>query len=354
VMDAARSRQAVIVAADAAAFIAILFAAAHPDRTSGLVLVNATARIRRAPDYPFGMPDRLVDAFFEAIEGDWGSAPLMEFMDPSLAGDEESRAAWARYERATVSPGTMVAMSKMLIDTDVRGVLSSVRVPTLVIHRVEDPYLRIGHGRYLAEHIPSARLLELPGRDHSPDVGDAAAIRNAIEEFVTGAPPTLDADRILATVLFIDIVRSTERAEQLGDRRWTEMLERYLDVVDRQLVRYGGRRIKATGDGVVATFDGPARGVRCATALRDALRSVQLTVRAGVHTGEVEVVGDDIAGIGVHIAARVSSLAGDGEVFVSRTVKDLVAGSGIVFADRGTHALKGVQEPWQLYCASSG
>ena len=234
------------------------------------------------------------------------------------------------------------------MDTDVRGVLGSIRVPTLVIHRRDDAYLRVGHGRFLAEHIPNATYLEIDGRDHSPEIGDSTAIVAAIEEFVTGEPPVLEPDRMLATVVFTDIEASTELAARLGDSRWTALLERHDQIVERQAERFGGRIVKSTGDGVLALFNGPTRAVQCAVALRDALRAIELNVRMGIHTGEIEDMGHDVAGIAVHIAARVSALAPAGEIYVTRTVRDLVAGSRIRFEDLGPFSLKGVPDTWQL------
>jgi class 3 adenylate cyclase len=350
VLDAADSQSAFVAAADVASFIAILYAAAHPERTRGLILVNGTACIRRRPDYPAGLPDALAEGFMDAMEKGWGreGAVNVELIDPS-AGEDPSLRAWlSRYQRATASPGTMLAMTRLLMETDVRGVLDSIRVPTLVIHRADDAYLRVGHGRFLAEHIPNATYVELAGRDHSPEIGDTTAILAAIEEFVTGEPAVVDPDRVLATVLFTDIAESTQRAAGLGDRRWATLLERHDQIVARQVSRFGGRIVKSTGDGVLALFDGPARAVQCAVAIRDALRSIELSVRTGVHIGEIELKDDDVAGIAIHIAARISALAPAGEIYVSRTVRDLVAGSQIHFEDLGSLSLRGIPEPWQV------
>jgi class 3 adenylate cyclase len=273
----------------------------------------------------------------------------MPTQNPSVATSDAWEDWTARYQRATASPGAMVAMTRMLVDTDVRHVLPNIRVPTLVVHRVDDPYIRVDHGRYLAEHIPSARYVELPGRDHSPNVGDAASVLDVMEEFVTGEPPVIGAERVLRTVVFTDIVDSTRRASTLGDQDWIVLLNRHFEIVQRHVERFGGRVVKSTGDGVLAVFDGPARAVRCACVLRDALRAIELPVRAGVHTGEVELLGDDLAGIAVHVGSRISSLADANEVLASRTVKDLVAGSGIHFEHRGSYSLKGVDDEWQLY-----
>lgn len=350
VLDAAESESAFVAASDVASFIAILYAAAHPERTRGLILVDGTACVRRFADYPPGLPDAMADAFLSSIERGWGrEGPSPGVMNPSTRDQKDPDSWRIRYQRATASPGTMLAMTRMLMDTDVRQVLPSIRVPTLIIHRADDTYLRVGHGRFLAEHIPNATYVELAGRDHSPEVGDSTSVLAAIEEFVTGEPASIDPDRVLATVLFTDIEASTERASELGDRRWATLLDRHVEIVERQLTRFGGRLVKSTGDGVLAVFDGPARAVRCAVAIREALRSVELSVRGGVHTGEVQLIGDDIAGVAVHVAARISALAPAGEVLVSRTVRDLVAGSQIDFDDLGLLHLKGLPEPWQVF-----
>jgi class 3 adenylate cyclase len=352
VLDAAGSKSAFVAAADVASFVAILFAAAHPERTRGLIIVNGTSCVRRFDDYPVGLSAQAVDAFLAAVEHGWGREDSIftqtRRFEPSVSEDAGYQTWLNRYRRATASPGTMVAMTRLLMDTDVRGVLGSIRVPTLVIHRRDDQYFRVGHGRFLAEHIPNATYIELDGRDHAPEFGDTTAIMAAMEEFVTGEPPVLEPDRMLATLVFTDIAGSTELAARLGDDRWTTLLERHDQIVQRQAVRFGGRIVKSTGDGVLALFDGPARAVQCAVALRDALRAIELNVRTGIHTGEVEDMGHDVAGIAVHIAARVSALAPAGEIYVSRTVRDLVAGSQIRFEDLGGFALKGVPDTWQL------
>jgi class 3 adenylate cyclase len=234
------------------------------------------------------------------------------------------------------------------METDVRDILPSIRVPTLVIHRTDDAQFRVGHGRYLAEHIPGARYVEFPGSDSWLFGDDVELIGGEIEEFVTGKRAAVSADRVLATVMFTDIVDSTAKASDLGDHAWRQLLDRHDDAVRRQIERYRGITVKHTGDGVAATFDGPARAITCACAIRDAVRVLGLEVRAGLHTGEIERRGDDVSGVGVHIAARVAQMAGPGEVLVSSTVKDLVVGSGIAFEDRGTHALKGVPDEWRL------
>ena len=350
VLDAAGSKSAFVAASDVASFVAILYAATHPERTAGLILVNGTACVRRYPDYPAGLPDSVADAYINSIERDWGrdGGVARALMDPSTEQQTGVGPWLSRYQRATASPGTMLAMTRILMDTDVRGVLASIRVPTLVIHRSEDAFLRVGHGRFLAEHIPNATYVELPGRDHSPEFGDSAAVVARIEEFVTGEPSVVDPERVLSTVLITDIEASTQRAVGLGDRQWTMLLERHDQIVERQVTRFRGRIVKSTGDGVLATFDGPASAVECGVALRDALRSIELNVRVGIHTGEISVGPNDVAGIAVHIAARISALAPPGEIYVSRTLRDLVAGSRLQFEDLGSFELKGVPDEWQV------
>jgi class 3 adenylate cyclase len=257
-----------------------------------------------------------------------------------------------RWERLSCSPGTMAAIVRVAFATNVRPVLESVRAPTLVLHRTGDQFASVEHGRYLARHIPGARLVELPGIDHPHFVGDCQAVVDEVQEFITGTRSAPEYNRVLATVLFTDIVGSTEEAIRRGDSRWLDLLDSHNTVVGRELKRFGGREVKTVGDGFVATFDGPARAVHCAQAIAEGVRRLGLETRAGVHTGEVELLDGDIGGVAVHIAARVGALAGPGEVLVSRTVKDLVAGSGIGFSDRGLHSLKGITENWQLLAAT--
>jgi class 3 adenylate cyclase len=251
-------------------------------------------------------------------------------------------------QRATASPGMLTALAQMFIDIDVRDVVPSVQAPALVLHRVHDRLVNVGNGRWLAEHLPNARLVELPGDDHVPWYEGRDEWLGEVEEFLTGARATAEPERVLATVLFTDIVDSTRTAADLGDQRWRDLLERHQRAVRDALARFRGREVKTTGDGFLATFDGPARAIRCAGAIVESAQADGVHVRAGLHTGECEVIGDDIGGIAVHIAARVSGLAASGEVLVSRTVKDLVAGSGIEFEDRGEHPLKGIADRWRL------
>lgn len=268
---------------------------------------------------------------------------------PSLAGDRHAAERIASYYRAAASPGAAGAILRMNREIDVRNVLPAIRVPTLILHRTAERVIDVGHARYMAQHIPDAKLVELAGEDHQPWLGDRDAVLNEVEEFLTGKHQVLEPERVLATVLFTDIVGSTERAAALGDRPWRELLEAFYAKVREVLKQYRGREINTSGDGFLAAFDGPARAIRCAGAIRDTLRALTLEVRCGLHTGECEIVGNDLAGIAVHTGARVAGLAGPGEVLVSQTVRDLVAGSGLCFEDRGVHPLKGVPNEWRLY-----
>jgi class 3 adenylate cyclase len=307
-------------------------------------------RITATDNFPWAFPGDLWLELSDQISDQWGLGISQFVAAPSSLGDERARQWWARLERHSLGPGDVTRMFDVLAHTDVRPVLETIQVPTLIVHRTGDTFSPVEQGRYLAEHIPGARFVELPGNDHAGWEGDAEAGNDAIEEFITGHRPVHEPDRVLATVLFTDIVGSTERARELGDRKWRELLDRHDELARMELDRHQGRLVKTTGDGLLATFDGPARAIRCASTLRNLL---PVPIRAGLHTGEVELRGDDVGGIAVHIGARVAAVAGAGEVLVSRTVKDLVAGSGIVFADRGTHTLKGVPDEWQLYAVAN-
>jgi class 3 adenylate cyclase len=329
--------------------MAMLFAATYPERVSALILVNTAARHLRDVDYPWGLPADRMARFLQRMEELWGTGDLVDVTAPSVAHDPRFRRWYGRYERASMGPSACATMYATQFERDLRGVLPTIRVPTLVLHRAGNRHLRVGHGRYLAEHIPGARYVELPGEDHLFFTGDTEAVLAEIEEFLTGARSPGEVDRVLATVLFTDIVGSTERAAALGDRAWRAVLDTHNGIVRRELDRHRGREVKTAGDGFLATFDGPARGIRCASAVRDEIRPLGIEIRAGLHTGECELMGDDVGGIAVHIGARVAGAAGAGEVLVSSTVKDLVAGSGIRFADRGLHVLKGVPGEWRLF-----
>jgi pimeloyl-ACP methyl ester carboxylesterase len=351
VMDAAGSERSALWGVSEGGPASLLFAATYPQRTSALVLYGATPRFSRAPDYPWGLPPRVLERSLPAIEEQWGEGVLFETFAPSAAGDDEKRALWGRFQRAGASPSMARRMIQAFAAIDARHILPAVNVPTLVIHRSGDLIASIQGARYMAENIAGARLVELPGDDHLPWFGDSDALVDEMEEFLTGFRRAPEPARVLSTVMFTDIVGSTERAAELGDSRWHRVLERHDEISRAHVERFGGRVVKSTGDGVLATFDGPARAIRCATAVGAAVRQAGVDVRAGIHTGECELIGDDIGGMAVHIAARISALADSSEVLVSRTVKDLVVGSGIRFEDRGAHSLKGVPDEWALYRA---
>jgi pimeloyl-ACP methyl ester carboxylesterase/class 3 adenylate cyclase len=355
VMDAAGSERAALFGISEGAPMSVLFAATHPERVSSLVLYGAMARTTEAPDYPWGSPaEALRESAVEFIVPYWGqeSEALVELFAPSFAGDPEAVAFAARMERSAASPAMVQQIFEMFLDIDVRAVLPTLRVPALVLHRHGDRVVNRRAGEDLAGRIPGARYVELPGIDHQPWAGDSEAVVGEIEEFLTGIRSVPEPDRVLATVMFTDIVGSTERASELGDTRWRALLAAHQAEVRRELTRFRGREVKSLGDGCMATFDGPARAIQCGRAITEAARSAGLEVRIGLHSGEVEVMPDDVGGIAVHIAARVGALAGAGEVLVSSTVKDLVAGSGIRFADRGTQQLKGIPDQWRLFAAS--
>lgn len=350
VMDASGSERATIVAHGHAVQLALLFAATHPERLDSLVLINGFARLLRSDDYPAGMPPEARDSVLAGIETDWGTGRLATVLAPSVASQPGVKDWYGRVERYAASPGTALAKMRAISELDVRRVLPLVAAPTLVVHNRDDWFIRVGHGRYLAEHIAGAHLLERDSADHWP-IGDADLL-GAIEEFVVGSrSEDIDVDRFLATVLFVDVAGSTERVSEIGDRSWDALLGRFETIVGRVLSDHRGELVNTAGDGLLATFDGPARGIRCAWSLRDSLKQTGLEVRSGIHTGELTRRNGGVAGIAVHIGARVSALAEPGEVLVTRTVRDLVAGSGIVFEDRGEHALKGVADRWVLYAA---
>jgi class 3 adenylate cyclase len=332
--------------------MAILFAATHPERTSALVLADAYARRSRAPDYQCGIPPGVSDAVIETVLKNWGTGRDTIVGAPSLANNLSFIEWRGRYERLAMSPGIFDVTYPNTYQMDVRPVLETIRVPTLILHRAENKYVRVGNGRYLAKHIDGAKFIELPGGDHFFHAGNIDAFLDPIQEFLTGTKEIPDEDRVLATVMFTDIVGATEHVERAGDRAWRDLLEKHHSLVRKELTRFRGREIDTAGDGFFATFDGPARGVRCALAVRDAVKTLGIEIRAGVHTGECEVMADKVGGIAVHIGARVMGQARPSEVLVSRTVKDLVAGSGLEFVDSGLYTLKGVTGEWQLFSAS--
>lgn len=349
VMDAAGIEQAALLGISEGAPLSILFAATYPHRCRALVLYGSFSRF----SYWFATDEALA-AFFGYVEKAWGTGGSIQKFAPSRANDAAFQRWWGRNERLGASPAAVTALMRMNSQIEIDGVLPAVRVPTLVIHRTGDQVVNIAGGRDVAAKIPGARLAEFPGSDHLFYVGENADdISGAIEEFLTGARGSAVADRVLATVLFTDIVGSTEKAASLGDRRWRALLDDHHAMVRGILTRFRGHEVKTTGDGFLATFDGPARGVRCARAIADEVRSLGIDIRAGLHTGECEIIGDDVGGIAVHIGARVAALAGAGEVLVSSTVKDLVAGSGLRFGSRGVTPLKGVPGEWQIFAAES-
>jgi pimeloyl-ACP methyl ester carboxylesterase len=353
VMDEVGVKRAAVVGHSEGASMCALFAATYPERTRALVMIGGAARTRWAPDYPIGATDEEIDALVQSILDGWGTEvirSLLEQLAPSVADDEALVQAHTRAAIRAASPAAAAALTRMSSMIDVRHVLPAIRVPTLVLHR-SDEVLAEG-SRYVGAQIPGARVVEFPGADHMPWLGDQDPPLDEIEEFLTGVRPHPSLDRVLATVLFTDIVGSTELAADLGDRRWRDLLEQHNTVVRRELARFRGRELNTAGDGFLATFDGPARAVACAVSIRDAARALGLQIRFGLHTGELELVGSDIRGIAVHTGARVAALAGAGEVLASSTVRDLVAGSGLLFEDRGSYELKGVPGEWRLYAVA--
>lgn len=351
VMDAAGSQRAALLGMSEGGTMCMLFAATYPERTSSLLLWGAMARSTAAPDYPWApSKEAALESQDELIGPHWGQGATLDIFSPSLADNPRSREFQARFERQAASPLRVQQLFEMFLDADVRGALPLIQAPTLVMHRRHDRAVNYHAALWLAEQIEGARYLEFEGEDHFPWVGDSEAPLAAIEEFLTGVRPAPDPERVLATVLFTDIVDSTRLATELGDRRWRELLERHHGVVREQLERFGGREVKTTGDGFLAVFDGPTRAAECARAIAERMPDLGIEVRAGLHTGEVELMGEDVGGIAVHVAARVAALAGPHEVLASRTVRDLAAGSGVEFTPFGTHALKGVPGEWEL-CA---
>jgi class 3 adenylate cyclase len=352
VLDTVGAEQVAVYGISEGGPTSALLAATYPERVSALVLYGTWARLLQAPDYPAGVPRDAFERFVEVAKQDWGGPVALRIWAPSLADDPEVQRWWAKLLRTGVSPAGAEALLRLYTEIDARHVLATIAAPTLVLHRQDDRMVRLDASRTIAEAIPEAKLVALEGSDHlafaHPD-----QIVDEIEEFLTGHRTAPEPDRVLATVLFTDIVDSTSKAAELGDRRWRDLVERHDRLMRREIERYRGREVKAMGDGFLAVFDGPARAIRSARSACEAVRPLGLEIRAGLHTGELEVMNGDVGGIAVNIGARVGALAKPGEVLVSRTVTDLVAGSGIEFADRGTHALKGVPGEWQLYAVRS-
>ena len=345
VMDAVGLDRAAVMGISEGGSLASLFAAHHPARCQALVLYGAFARFTSW--FP---TEEALEGLLRYIDSDWGSGASIPMFAPSKADDPVFQRWWGRFERLGANPGAAIALMRMNSRIDITDVLPTIHVPTLVIHRTDDVTVDVDGGRTLAERIPNARYVELPGADHIPWVGDnVERISDEIEEFLTGHKSAPVLDRVLATVLFTDIVASTARADALGDRAWHDLLEAHDKAVRQELQRFRGNEVKVLGDGFLATFDGPARAIHCALAIHDALKGVGVDVRIGAHTGEVEFVDDDVRGVAVNIASRVAGLGNADDVLVSRTVKDLVAGSGIAFEDFGTHTLKGIPDQWRLY-----
>jgi class 3 adenylate cyclase len=348
VLNAVGSECASVFGMAESALPAMLLAASHPQRVRSLVLWSPYARFLRADDYPCGMPEpaftRYVDGFGDTV----GTGAVVDNLAPSWAGDAGKRRWWARGERLAGGPGYFKAIFNLYLGSDVRPALDSIQAPTLLLHRRDDRHVTGGHVRYLAERIPHARLVELDGDDHAWFAGESDRVLDEIESFVTGARAATPTNRVLSTVLFTDIVGSTERAAALGDEAWTAALDAHNEVVAKHVASARGEVVKFTGDGALAIFDGPARAINCACAIRDAVQDLGLNIRAGLHTGEVEMIGRDVHGIAVHIAARIMALAGPAEVLVSGVIPPLVLGSRIAFDDRGSHTLKGVRDPWPV------
>jgi class 3 adenylate cyclase len=351
VMDAVGCERAALFGSSEGAATCSVFAATYPERTSALVLFSPFIIGVADEECPWAWSADFWELLKVIMDETWGTpeGSAVELIAPSLTGNASAAAWYGRYLRAAASPAVAAALLSVNTQIDIRPVLSTIRVPTLVLHRTGEVWVNVNYGRYAADHIPGARLVELSGTDHYPWEQDADEVLGEIEEFLTGDRSEPEYDRVLATVLFTDIVDSTGRASALGDAAWRDLLDAHDAMVRRQLDRFGGRGVKTTGDGVLATFDGPARAIRCAQAVREGASRLGLDIRAGLHTGEIERRGPDVGGIAVHIGQRVSTLADPGEVLVSSTVKDLVAGSRLEFEDRGEHDLKGVPGSWRLF-----
>ena len=351
VMDAVGTERVAIFGISEGGPMGVLFAATYPERVSNLILYGSIARGAWSPDYPWGAkPDsKEIEVWYEGWRKEWGTPYLIDFWAPSMAEDKIFRQWWAKYLRLSASPAAVINIFRMNMAIDIREILPSVQMPTLVLHRSGDLAINIDQGRYLAERIPDAKFRELTGDDHLWWVGDTESIVSEIQEFLTGEQPSLEVDRVLSTVLFLDIVESTKRAVELGDSRWKDVLANHNALVQKEVSRFRGRVIKNTGDGYLAIFDGPGRAIRCGQAVSSESIQLGIDVRTGLHTGEIDLREQDIGGIAVHIAARVMAMASPNKVWVSRTVKDLVVGSGFEFVEQGEFELKGVPGTWNLY-----
>jgi class 3 adenylate cyclase len=351
VLDAVGSQRAFLFGSLDGAAAALLTAAAHPNRVLGVIAYGALPRVLAAPDFP-GLDEDTANRLINSEMATFGTPAAVALVAPSMVGDHAYERWYARLQRSSVAPGEYVEFLRAFFATDVRDVIATVRVPVLVMRKEHDTLVPAEAVRWLADHLPNSRYVEVPGRDWTFWTDGADTLVEEIETFVTGRHAHLGMDRVLATVLFTDIVDSTRQAAELGDTHWTTLLDQHDAVVRTHVERWRGRVVKSTGDGALATFDGPARALECAANLRDALRELGIEIRTGVHTGEVEIRDDDLGGIAVHIAARIEALARPGEILVSRTVTDLVAGSGLAFDERGVHALKGVPNRWQLFAVA--
>src|SRR2546421_1754915 len=349
VMDAVDIDRAVLLGSSEGAMACLYFAALHPERVSVLILFSPLIAGLTDDEYSWAWTQESVDVLFGGLENAWATGAGVELTNPSLVDDADARAWYARYFRLSASPSLVRTLMRHNLEVDIRDVLPAIGVPTLVLHRTDETWLNVGYGRYAASKIPGARLVELAGTDHYIWEQNSDVVAEEIEEFLTGVRRSRGPERSLKTVVFTDIVGSTERAREVGGERWRKLLDRHEAALQRQIARFEGQLVKTTGDGALALFDGPARAIRCGLAVREAMRGLGLEVRAGVHTGEVELRGDDVGGIAVHIAARVAASAGAGEVLVSRTVADLIAGSDVQLTDRGEYELKGIPERWRLF-----
>ncbi|MFQ5966255.1 MAG: adenylate/guanylate cyclase domain-containing protein [Acidimicrobiia bacterium] len=349
VMDAVGSDEAALIVAANAGPVGLLFAATHPERVRALILYQTAVRYLQDDDYTIGRPRQELEQHQERFRESWGTGEILDLLFPSRAGDERFQQWYGKLERSITSPGAIQKYMEAEQETDARFLLPSITVPTLVIHRTDSPFSPLALGQYMADHIDGAQLVELPGADVAPYWDRPELTLDAVEEFLTGVRREAPTDRQLATVLFTDIVDSTKRAEALGDRRWRAMLDLHDDTAKGLVEDHAGQLVKTTGDGILATFDGPGRAIRGATLLQDELARADLHIRTGIHAGEVEIRDNDVGGIAVHLAARIMAEAGADEILVSRTVRDLVVGSDISFEDRGTHTLKGIEGEWQLF-----